>query len=57
MAQTCQVDSMTRNLELCGNLGVSLGDCVKMLAEGLGWLSDTNIGTRVANPLVETTKI
>ena len=40
MAQTCQVDSMTRNLELCGNLGVSLGDCVKMLAEGLGWLSD-----------------
>ena len=40
MAQNCQVDSMTRNLELCGNLGVSLGDCVKMLAEGLGWFSD-----------------
>ena len=36
MAQNCQVDSMTRNLEMCGNLGVSLGDCVKMLAEGLG---------------------
>ena len=40
MAQNCQVDSMTRNLELCGNLGVSLGDCVKMLAEGLGQFSD-----------------
>ena len=35
MAQNCQVDSMTTNLEMCGLLGVTLGDCVKMLAEGL----------------------